>query len=199
MRIAVLLLTLVVPALVPWRASAEEASPKDGAPTNDFRLTGLEHFVLGSMGATARAGRTNTASSADPASASNLPVEIDETDVKEVKVGYDDKPILRDLYGLVTSTFGPYKPPTRQGALDDLFIDAFKLQSTVAFGDVLKLHNGMVDESKLTTTDANQTTYSVFLSYKLPLEVLWGHVRYRAATGSWGYRDKESWGTPKDK
>jgi hypothetical protein len=188
-------LVTMVGLVTSFGVGAARAEPSQA---EQFRLTNLEHLMLGGLGATARAGRTNTASASDRIGASNLPVQIDATDVKEIKVGFTAKPLLRDLFELTRGPLASVKPLPRASAVDDLLLDGFKLESTVAFGDVLKLKDGRPDPNDI-KTDADQTTYSVFISYDVPLEVLWGHARYRMSAGSWGYRDKGAWfGTRED-
>ncbi len=148
-----------------------------------------------------KVGRTNKATSSRFQSESVAVQETEKDTNWAVGIGYDSKVILADLLRiwLAAKNSGNYWAPEekRDGLwYDDLVIDAFKFTADIGYGRTRKLDRPRDNEEKKDAPQVledqleNETTWEVSLTYSLPVEHLWGHLRY---LGQGRKRDGDKW------
>lgn len=100
----------------------------------------------------------------------DVPLPLDDTQVAHIRVGWFDKPILRDLRFLL----GPseIKAYREQGPDDPrrvAFWDAIKFDAFIGYGDTVKETDGSLTED----TEKGQIKY-IGVRYEIPLHILLG-------------------------
>jgi hypothetical protein len=170
---------------VPTPLPTCEKDKVTGEFINCQTLPKAAQFFLGNLIFSGSGGRTNRTSFTSPETSQGGPVlKIDESYIYTVRVGYIGKPIVRNVLQMCG-----IKPKDNSPLVNDLLIDAFKLDLDVLHGNALKSVN-----SKQIGPELNEsTTYEAIVKYDVPLDRLVGDLAF------WGQRrdvkptDSDAW------
>ncbi len=142
----------------------QEAKEKKEKADRAFLASPFKNYLLGSLKLSANFGKTNTSGFlAEENAVAQLRLRSSES-VWAVKLGYFDKPVLRDIF----LTGGQEKLDEYRKRKKDAFrwawLDAVKLNMQFGFGKTIE-ENAVTDNFKT----EEKTIYYIGISYQLPL------------------------------